>query len=227
MEEGKAPPFLFLAGGVFTLFLLYGYMQELLFSKGLKPYGFFITFVQFIVYSMLSTAEIKYRNIKLSRVNLKSYVVVALLTVGTMALSNASLSYLSYPVQVVFKSCKLIPVMIGGILIQGKRFSRLEFMSSGFLSLGLAMFTLADVSVHPHYSLMGLVLISLALCADAAIGNVQESLMKRYNVETPEMVQKSYQIGAGFNSLKFKRLLVLMLLSVQCSCFSSVSFVVS
>ena len=55
----------------------------------------------------------------LSRIPLKSYLLLALLTVGTMGLSNTSLGYLNYPTQVIFKSSKLIPVMIGGILIQG------------------------------------------------------------------------------------------------------------
>lgn len=37
-----------------------------------------------------------------------------------MGLSNTSLGYLNYPTQVIFKCCKLIPVMIGGVFIQGK-----------------------------------------------------------------------------------------------------------
>lgn len=36
-----------------------------------------------------------------------------------MGLSNTSLGYLNYPTQVIFKCCKLIPVMIGGVFIQG------------------------------------------------------------------------------------------------------------
>jgi len=47
-------------------------------------------------------------------------MIIAFLTVGTMGLSNTSLGYLNYPTQVIFKCCKLIPVMIGGIFIQGK-----------------------------------------------------------------------------------------------------------
>lgn len=37
-----------------------------------------------------------------------------------MGLSNTSLGYLNYPTQVIFKCCKLIPVMIGGMFIQGE-----------------------------------------------------------------------------------------------------------
>ena len=50
----------------------------------------------------------------------KTYMIIAFLTVGTMGLSNTSLGYLNYPTQVIFKCCKLIPVMIGGVFIQGK-----------------------------------------------------------------------------------------------------------
>lgn len=54
-----------------------------------------------------------------TRIPGKTYMIIAFLTVGTMGLSNTSLGYLNYPTQVIFKCCKLIPVMIGGIFIQG------------------------------------------------------------------------------------------------------------
>lgn len=50
---------------------------------------------------------------------MQTYFLLAFLTVGTMGMSNAAVGYLNYPTQVIFKCCKLIPVMIGGILIQG------------------------------------------------------------------------------------------------------------
>ena len=53
------------------------------------------------------------------RIPLKMYLLLAFLTVATMGLSNTSVGYLNYPTQVIFKCCKLIPVLVGGILIQG------------------------------------------------------------------------------------------------------------
>lgn len=44
-----------------------------------------------------------------------------------MGLSNTSLGYLNYPTQVIFKCCKLIPVMIGGVFIQGTLDARFLF----------------------------------------------------------------------------------------------------
>ena len=54
------------------------------------------------------------------RIPLKTYAILAFLTVATMGLSNSAVGYLNYPTQVIFKCCKLIPVMIGGVLIQSK-----------------------------------------------------------------------------------------------------------
>ena len=64
-----------------------------------------------------------------------------------------SLQYLNYPTQVIFKSCKLIPVLIGGILIQRKRKGILDFLAAIVMSIGLAVFVLADsqVSVKKHF----------------------------------------------------------------------------
>ena len=41
----------------------------------------------------------------------------------------------------------------------------------------------------------GVLLISLALCADAVIGNVQEKALKQYSASNLEMVLFSYFIG--------------------------------
>ena len=54
------------------------------------------------------------------RAPFKVYLVLAFLTVATMGLSNMAVGYLNYPTQVIFKCCKLIPVLVGGIIIQGQ-----------------------------------------------------------------------------------------------------------
>lgn len=77
-----------------------------------------------------------------SRVPLGIYAVLAALTLGTMSLSNLALSYLNYPTQLIFKSCKLIPVMIGSIIILGKKYGFLDYVSAVIMCVGLTMFTL-------------------------------------------------------------------------------------
>lgn len=130
-----------------------------------------------------------------SRIPGKTYMLIAFLTVGTMGLSNTSLGYLNYPTQVIFKCCKLIPVMLGGVFIQGKRYNLADVSAAVCMNLGLIWFTLADSTIAPNFNLTGVMLISLALCADAVIGNVQEKAMKLHNASNSEMVLYSYSIG--------------------------------
>lgn len=193
-----SPPtqFLICVMGVFVFYLIYGYLQELIFSlEGFKPFGWYLTLVQFGFYSAFGLVELQLTQDKRRRIPGKTYMIIAFLTVATMGLSNTSLGYLNYPTQVIFKCCKLIPVMVGGIFIQGKRYNLADVSAAACMSLGLIWFTLADSTVAPNFNLTGVLLISLALCADAVIGNVQEKAMKLHNGSNSEMVLYSYSIG--------------------------------
>ncbi|KAK3916715.1 Adenosine 3'-phospho 5'-phosphosulfate transporter 2 [Frankliniella fusca] len=181
---------------VFIFYLLYGYLQELLFTlDSLKPCGWYLTLIQFGYYSVFGTIEMKLRRMKGRKIPLKIYFILAFLTLGTMGFSNSSLQYLNYPTQVIFKCCKLIPVMVGGILIQKKVYGTLDFLAAFCMCLGLTLFTLADSQISPVFSTIGVIMISCALLCDAAIGNVQEKSMKQYKASNAEVVLYSYSIG--------------------------------
>ncbi|XP_053458985.1 adenosine 3'-phospho 5'-phosphosulfate transporter 2 isoform X2 [Nycticebus coucang] len=184
----KLTQFFICVAGVFIFYLIYGYLQELIFSvEGFKSYGWYLTLVQFALYSIFGLIELQLIQDKRRRIPGKTYMIIAFLTVGTMGLSNTSLGYLNYPTQVIFKCCKLIPVMLGGVFIQGKRYNIVDVSAAICMSLGLIWFTLADSTVAPNFNLTGVMLISLALCADAVIGNVQEKAMKLHNASNSEM----------------------------------------
>lgn len=192
---------------IFIFYLLYGYLQELLFTlDSLKTCGWYLTLIQFGYYSIFGIIEMKLRGLRGRKIPLKIYFILAFLTLGTMGFSNSSLQYLNYPTQVIFKCCKLIPVMIGGILIQKKVYGTLDFLAAFCMCLGLTLFTLADSQISPVFSSMGVLMISCALLCDAAIGNVQEKSMKLHKASNAEVVLYSYSIG-------FVYLLVILLFS--------------
>ena len=62
----------------------------------------------------------------------------------------------------IFKCCKLIPVMVGGISIQNKRYTLLDFIAVVLMTSGLIFFTIADQSVSPKFDMTGV--ITLAHC---------------------------------------------------------------
>ncbi|KAF5280583.1 hypothetical protein FQR65_LT00336 [Abscondita terminalis] len=188
--------FLLCSVAVFIFFILYGYMQELIFTlEGFKPFGWYLTLVQFAYYSIFGIIEKILKQEGQRRMPLNIYLLLALLTLGTIGFSNSSLQYLNYPTQVIFKCCKLIPVLIGSILIQGKRYGPLDFGAAMLMCVGLTLFTLADSKVSPNFNTKGVIVISMALLCDAIIGNVQEKNMKNYNASNSEVVLYSYAIG--------------------------------
>ncbi|XP_055626118.1 adenosine 3'-phospho 5'-phosphosulfate transporter 2 [Toxorhynchites rutilus septentrionalis] len=195
--------FLLCCAGVFVLYLLYGYLQELIFTlDGFKPYGWFLTLIQFGYYTIFGYMERSFESKKVPRcIPMKTYVLLAFLTLGTMGLSNSSLGYLNYPTQVIFKCCKLVPVLIGSILIQGKKHGPLDFLAAIAMCVGLTLFTLADSRVSPNFNTFGVLLISLALVCDAAIGNVQEKAMREYKAPNNEVVLYSYGLGFVYLSV--------------------------
>lgn len=208
--------------GIFVFYILYGYTQEWIFSdSGFRPFGWYLTLIQFMMYGLFASLEqfivrtlntqakkldqelpvtTEHETISTSnrKIPYKTYALIAFLTVGTIGCSNTSLAYLNYPTQVIFKCCKLIPVMIGGIIIQNKKYGALDFGAAFLMTIGLIFFTLADVSVSPNFDSRGVVLISMALMADACIGNVQEKTMKALKASNVEIIFYSYMMGSGY-----------------------------
>ena len=64
-----------------------------------------------------------------------------------MSLSHISVAYLNYPTKVMFKCCKLIPVMIGGVLIQG---DYNIYSNRNLKSDGLLCNRLLNIESHAH-----------------------------------------------------------------------------
>lgn len=193
---GRSGQFIACSVSIFFFFVLYGYLQELIFSYGnFKPYGWHLTLMQFFFYSVFGFLQQTFSQSGERKIPILTYVFLAFLSVATMGCSNTSLGYLNYPTQVIFKCCKLIPVMVGGIFIQSKRYTIVDFFAVLMMTIGLIFFTIADQSVSPNFDMTGIVLISTALCADAVIGNVQEKTMKAFGADNSEVVLYSYSIG--------------------------------
>ncbi|CAF0735074.1 unnamed protein product [Adineta steineri] len=181
---------------LFVYYVGYGYLQELIFTlEGFNTTAWFLTCYQFLIYALLAFLQIGYAGLNQRRTTYRSYIILAALTVGTMGLSNYSVGYLNYPTQVMFKCCKLIPVLIGGIIIQKKTFNRYDVAAAICMSTGLIFFTLADSKVRPNFNTYGVFIVCMALVADAVIGNYQEKIMKLHHIPNVEMVFYSFMFG--------------------------------
>lgn len=116
-----------------------------------------------------------------------------------MYLTNWSLSYLTYPTRVMFKSSKVIPVMLASVVIAKRRYSIGEYAAAFLLVVGITMFTLADKGL-PTFNFLGVVLVLMGVVADAITCNYEETkFFHGHKCSQAEVVYYSSLLGLGFS----------------------------
>jgi len=106
-----------------------------------------------------------------------------------MAASNEALRYVSFPTQVLGKSCKMVPVMAGGIVIGGISYSTAEYIQVILVTLGVCVFNFAGKSKGGTDSTYGLLLIAISLIMDMVTGGLQDKVKaktKKLNDNNPK-----------------------------------------
>ena len=108
-----------------------------------------------------------------------------------MAGSNEALRYVSYPTQVLGKSCKMVPVMAGGIVLGGKRYSAFEYLQVLLITVGVCIFNLLGKKKKGgEDSVFGLLLIGFSLVMDAVTGGLQDKVKARTKDLNPDAGDK-------------------------------------
>ena len=64
--------------------------------------------------------------------------------------ADTSLRYISFPLMLLVKNCKLVPVMVVGALINGVRYKRYEYVAVALISLGVVLFMIKKGGGHGH-----------------------------------------------------------------------------
>jgi len=121
--------------------------------------------------------------------SLRSGSPIALSYVGAMLCSNEALKYVNYPTQALGKSCKMVPVMLFKVLIQGKKYTFFEYMNVFAVAGGITYFKLASgKSGGADNSAFGIGLLVGSLCLDGVTGALQDSARedKRYKATVHE-----------------------------------------
>lgn len=178
--------FLICSSGFFFGYLVNGICEEYVYNRLHFSYGWYFTFIQGFVYLFLI-----YLNGFTSKQMVnpwKTYVKLSAVLMGSHGLTKGSLAFLNYPAQIMFKSTKVLPVMIMGAFIPGlrRKYPIHEYISAILLVVGLILFTLADAHTSPNFSVVGVVMITGALVMDSFLGNLQEAIFTM-NPDTTQM----------------------------------------
>mmetsp|Transcript_5439 Transcript_5439/g.15930 ORF Transcript_5439/g.15930 Transcript_5439/m.15930 type:complete len:236 (+) Transcript_5439:2198-2905(+) len=104
------------------------------------------------------------------------------MTSGGMYLTNFSLSYINYTTRIVAKCSKVIPTMVMGAFMQGRRYEKKDYFAAMTLVCGVCLFALGDKASLPQFQPKGMVIVC-ALFIEAVAGNFEEKGL--FNVSLP------------------------------------------
>eukprot|EP01133_Synstelium_polycarpum_P007793 gene7793-9142_t len=156
--------------GIFVFYLLYGIVQE---QMNFVSYGEEkLIFGRFTAFLLTVQCLVNYLSAKVvqtathepvDNTPLREYGFSALLIVVSTFLSNTAIRYISYPTQVLAKSCKPIPVLLMGVAL---------FMSPSTSK--------KESNLDPDMYIWGNILLIGSLCIDGVIGPSQENYVTKY-----------------------------------------------
>ena len=159
------------SAGIFISFSFFAIKQEDVYKRAYGGEYFAYTFFALVIerginalvalVGMLSLGKSGLRIPHLDIFNSGMSQVVA------MAASNEALRYVSYPTQVLGKSCKMVPVMAGGLLLGGKSYTVFEYLQVVLITGGVVVFNFGGKSKSGGAdSTYGLALIGFSLFMD-------------------------------------------------------------
>jgi len=192
--------FAFLAIGVWISFLVFGFTQEHLTRHEYGEIGERFVHTQALVVAQsignvivagiaiwLGSSSQKGVSKWTGGVPVVDWIIVAASYFLAHSLGLASLKYIIYPMQVVIKSCKAVPVMIGEILFARVRPSIAKTVGVLLLSAGVALFTFtSEGPKHKHagisggHVMYGASLAVGALVCDAVYGPYQNKIVSKF-----------------------------------------------
>jgi drug/metabolite transporter (DMT)-like permease len=183
--------------GLFTEHVAHGILSGLMWSAAA---------FELSTYAVLSALELRLSraSVCFSSLPLVDYSAIALCISLGRGLTWVGYGTLSYPTVVIFKSSKILVVMLSGILILNKRFRPAQYLAGILVVLGLCTISAADRGSHGagagavgDDSLGGIAVTCAAVVFEATVSNMQERALRRERRPLAEMILVTNALGAG------------------------------
>jgi solute carrier family 35 (UDP-galactose transporter), member B1 len=200
------------AAGIYVCYLAYGIFQETLYKTQSDGSTFaataFVLFFQCVVNGVVSlfvdafkTAGQKDAWRWLRTIGARDVILTSVVYVSAMYMSNEALQYVTYPTQALAKSIKMVPVLIGRVLIAGERYGPTKYICVLLMTLGITLFQMwGKASKMTGQSFggegYGLMLLVVSLVFDGISGPCQEKLKNLHLSNTQQIVVNNFWAAA-------------------------------
>mmetsp|Transcript_108913 Transcript_108913/g.351582 ORF Transcript_108913/g.351582 Transcript_108913/m.351582 type:complete len:353 (+) Transcript_108913:50-1108(+) len=180
----------FYGTGIIAMLLIYGLLQERIMGE---PYGndyfgvsVFLVWCNRMVAVIYAIVMIFVKSESMrNSAPLWKYLAVSLSNVGASWCQYEALRYVAFPVQMLGKSFKMMPVMVWGMIISGKRYGLSDWGVAAAVTGGVTEFLLTGTIAAKHQhgtSVHGLILLLIFLGLDGFTSTFQEKLFKEHPV---------------------------------------------
>lgn len=174
---------LFGAGGIYAAFLYYGALQEDVFSyqasDGSKfTQAWFLQTVEALANVLVGAAGMALTG-RTAGLPLGLFAVSGATQVIAKVCTSMSLAAgLSFPVATLAKSAKMAPVMLGGFLLGGKKYSIRECLQVIAIIAGTMIVSMKKSKPGASSSILGVIYLCSSLALDGCTGGIQDRLKK-------------------------------------------------
>jgi len=197
--------------GLQISYLTWGYMQELIMTtqfiptnqapEGRFPSAAFCVFSNRFLAVIVAMIAVRIRHgavFSNNKAPLLAFTPCALSNTMSSWSQYASLKYVSFPVQTVFKSSKIIPVMVMGKVLKGAIYPWGQYAEAMLITIGVAVFSVFSKTPDRETSteMIGLVFLLLYISFDSFTSQWQDRVYTRYGRENVD----PYQMMLGVNS---------------------------
>jgi len=191
-ETQSTATLVFLAVGVWVSFTIYGWAVEALtsteFGEEKERFRFEFTIIVMTAFSnaFIAFVVLKWRKeaALTGGAPYREWMFAAFAYLGSHMLNYMSLRYIIFPLQVLVKSCKAIPVMFGEAIFDKVQITAAKIISVSMLCLGLVVFTLgkgmkAEKVELDTKMMIGLCVVFCALLCDGIYGPYQNKIKSK------------------------------------------------
>ncbi|XP_030829064.1 solute carrier family 35 member B1 [Strongylocentrotus purpuratus] len=195
-QPGSTGKLLLCFCGVFVCYFYFGILQEKI-TKGSygenEKFNYFLCllFLPCVFNALYAKAVLYFTSEGSDPTSHKLYAACSVTYLGAMVASNMALRYVSYPFQVLGKSCKPIPVMILGVLLARKSYPLMKYFCVLLIVFGVATFVYKDKGASKnsdHFVGIGEVLVMVSLTFDGLTGAIQENMRGRFQTRPHHMM---------------------------------------
>jgi len=180
----------FYAAGIVGMLALYGVLQERIMTVPYQGvlFGFsvFLVFCNRVAAVIFSVVMLRLsKEPVMPQASLWKYLIISLSNVYASTCQYEALKYVSFVVQMLGKSFKMMPVMLWGMAIARKQYGARDWLVAIVVTVGVTEFLLTGPTESPNdtgSSFKGFLWLLAFLALDGLTSTFEEKLFKEHNM---------------------------------------------